>query len=258
MPSRKWVDMAVSVSGMGVVDVDRFMADGFVKLEAAVPREAGDAARALLWQQIGLSPQDPASWKKPVVWASDLTGEGPFGEIMRSARLVEALDGLCGTGGWIPRGSLGNVPVRFPRLAPADDRGWHIDANAAQPDGTYLCSGKPETMLLLTLLSDVGPDDAPTRIRIGSHRDTAAVMAERVLDPFETGPLVDAASSHRSLAYAAGRPGDMYLVHPFTVHAADEHRGSEPRFMAQAPVFLTEPVTPEGNNAMARAIAGSS
>ncbi|MEV4582712.1 phytanoyl-CoA dioxygenase family protein [Nonomuraea jabiensis] len=240
---------------MSIVDIDRFVADGFVKLEAASPREVGDAARALLWRQTGLSPQDPGAWKEPVVWAADLTGEGAFGELIRSPRLAEALDELCGAGGWVPRGSLGNVPIRFPHLPPADDRGWHIDANAAQPDGRYLCSGRPETMLLLVLLSEVGPDDAPTRIRVGSHRDAAAALAGRVMDPFEAGPLVDAASSHRPLAYATGRPGDIYLVHPFTVHAADEHRGDEPRFMAQAPVFLTEPVSPEGGNALAQAIS---
>jgi hypothetical protein len=240
---------------MAIVDIDRFVADGFVKLEAASPREVGDAARALLWRQTGLSPQDPDTWKEAVVWAADLTGEGALGEIVRSPRLAEALDELCGAGGWVPRGSLGMVPIRFPRLPPADDRGWHVDASIAQPDGSYLCGGHPETMLLLILLSDVGPDDAPTRIRVGSHRDAAAALAGRVLDPFEAGPVVDEASSHRPLAYATGRPGDIYLVHPLTVHAADEHRGDEPRFMAQAPVFLTEPVTREGGNALAQAIS---
>ncbi|WP_431931658.1 phytanoyl-CoA dioxygenase family protein [Nonomuraea jabiensis] len=240
---------------MSIVDIDRFVADGFVKLEAAAPREVGDAARALLWRQTGLSPQDPDTWKEPVVWAADFTGEGALGELIRSPRLAEALDELCGAGGWVPSGALGMVPIRFPHLPPADDRGWHIDANAAQPDGTYLCSGRPETMLLLVLMSDVGPDDAPTRIRVGSHRDAAAALAGRVMNPFEAGPLVDAASSHRPLAYATGRPGDIYLVHPFTVHAADEHRGDEPRFMAQTPLFLTEPVTPEGGNALAQAIS---
>jgi hypothetical protein len=249
------LDTIVSVAGMSVVDIDRFVADGFVKLEAAVPSDVGDAARAALWQQIGLSPQDPTGWKEPVVWASDLTGKGPFGDIMRSTRLAGALDDVCGTGGWTPRGALGTVPVRFPRLPPAEDRGWHIDANTVRPDGTYVCSGNPEVMLLLTLLSQVGPDDAPTRIRIGSHRDSAAVLAGRELDFVETARLVDAASTHRPLAYATGRPGDMYLVHPFTVHAADEHRGDEPRFMAQGPVFLTEPLTPHGSSALARAIA---
>ena len=34
----------------------------------------------------------------------------------------------------------------------------------------------------------------------------------------------------------------MYVVHPFTVHAADVHRGRTPRFMAQAPVVLTSPL----------------
>ncbi|GII64283.1 phytanoyl-CoA dioxygenase [Sphaerisporangium krabiense] len=240
---------------MAIIDVDRFIADGFVKLEAAAPREVGDAARALLWGQIGLSADDSAGWKQPVVWASDLTGVGPFGQLMRSPRLAGALDEICGPGGWTPRGALGMIPVRFPLPPVVDDRGWHIDANAAQPGGGYLCSGRPESMLLLVLLSDVGPDDAPTRIRVGSHRDAAAAMAGLAIDPFEAGPLVDAASAHRPLAYATGVPGDMYLVHPFTVHAADEHRGAEPRFMSQGPIFLAEPLTSEGTNALARAIA---
>ena len=38
----------ISVIGMGVIDVDRFIADGFVKLERAVPPEVGAAARTLL------------------------------------------------------------------------------------------------------------------------------------------------------------------------------------------------------------------
>lgn len=58
-------------------------------------------------------------------------------------------------------------------------------------------------------------------------------------------PLVDSASAGRDVAVATGVPGDMYLVHPFTVHAADEHRGRVPRFMAQAPVVLAEPLTPQ-------------
>jgi hypothetical protein len=147
------------------------------------------------------------------------------------------------------------VPIRFPRLPPADDRGWHVDASIRQPDGSYLCGGSPDTLLLLTLLSEVSPADAPTRIRVGSHRDAAAVLAGRTLSVFKAGPLVDAASAHRPVTYATGRPGDMYLLHPLTVHAADEHRGSEPRFMAQTPVFLTAPVTPGAGNVLARAIA---
>jgi hypothetical protein len=238
---------------VGVVDVERFVADGFVKLEAAAPRAVADAARGLLWQQVNRSPDVPAGWREPVVWASDLTGEGPLGEVIQSPRLAQALDEVCGPGGWRPRASLGMVPVRFPRLPGADDRGWHIDANAPQPDGSYRCGVRSQTTLLLVLLSEVGPADAPTRIRTGSQRDAAAALGDRALDPFVAGPVVDAASAGRPLAYATGRPGDVYLVHPLTVHAADEHRGSEPRFMAQTPVFLTAPLDPDGDSALARA-----
>jgi hypothetical protein len=226
-----------------MIDIDGFAANGFLKVDAAVPREIADAARDVLWTQIGLSPDHPESWTKPVMWTADLTGGGPFGVLARSRRLAEALDAVCGPGAWQPRGALGNIPVRFPMQATDDDRGWHIDSNTPQSDGTWAVSGRPHTLLLLTILSEVGPDDAPTRIRIGSHRDVAAVLDDRPIDAYECGPLVDAASAGRDVALATGVPGDMYVVHPFTVHAADEHRGRTPRFMAQAPVLLATPLS---------------
>ena len=227
-----------------MVDVDAFLADGYVKIEQAAPRAVADAARALLWKQLNLSPDDPGGWSAPVLWAADLTGAGPFGELVRSAKLVAALDRICGVGGWLPRGSLGNIPVRFPIPPVLDDRGWHIDANTPQSDGTWAVSGRPQTVLLLTLLSEVGIDDAPTRIRAGSHHDVAKVLGVDPLDPVAAGPVVAEASAGRPIAHATGAPGDMYLVHPFTVHAADEHRGATPRFMAQGPIMLTTPLGP--------------
>ncbi|MFB1295645.1 phytanoyl-CoA dioxygenase family protein [Mycobacterium sp. pW049] len=218
--------------------VDAFFADGFVKIPEAAPREIADAARALLWQRLDASPDDPTTWMQPVMWTADLTGEGPFGEIACSAALAETLDAICGDGGWVPRGSLGNIAVRFPVVPAAEDRGWHVDLNTQLPDGTWMVSNRPQTLLLLTLLSEVTLDDAPTRIRAGSHRLVAAALGDRMYDAVEAGALVDEASADCPVRYATGMPGDMYVVHPFTVHAADEHRGSTPRFMAQSPVLL--------------------
>jgi len=217
-------------------------------LEQAASPSAADSARALLWRQLGLSPVDPDQWSAPVRWASDVTGEGPFGELVRSRAMAAALDQICGTGGWSPRGSLGNIPVRFPVSPPDDDRGWHIDANTPQSDGSWTVTGRPHTVLVLTLLSDVGVTDAPTRIRARSHRDVALVLGPDSVDVAEMGPLVDGASAPRPVVHATGKPGDMYVLHPFTVHAADEHRGRTPRFMAQSPVMLTTALTPASSS----------
>jgi hypothetical protein len=149
------------------------------------------------------------------------------------------------------RGSLGNIPVRFPVIPPNDDRGWHVDANTPRPDGSWAVSGRPHTVLLLTLLSDVGPDDAPTRIRAGSHHDVARAFGDDVLEAVAAGPLVDECSTGRPVGHATGEPGDMFVVHPFTVHAADEHRGRRPRFMAQAPIMLTAPLGPTASTPLA-------
>jgi len=50
------------------------------------------------------------------------------------------------------------------------------------------------------------------------------------------------ATGHRPLAHATGRAGDVYLCHPFLVHAAQEHHGTRPRFMAQPPLAPAGPL----------------
>ena len=48
-------------------------------------------------------------------------------------------------------------------------------------------------------------------------------------------------SADRPVALATGEAGTVYLCHPLLVHAAQRHRGSMPRFMAQPPLGLREP-----------------
>jgi hypothetical protein len=66
----------------------------------------------------------------------------------------------------------------------------------------------------------------------------------------EMGRMVDDASAQRPVVHATGEPGDMYVLHPFTAHVADEHRGHTPRFMAQSPVMLTAPLTPASSSSL--------
>ncbi|WP_066371176.1 phytanoyl-CoA dioxygenase family protein [Herbidospora mongoliensis] len=233
-------------------DLDAFARDGFVKLPAIVPREVADAARGILWKMIGLSPDDPAGWTQTVVWTADPGGFGPFGQMMGSPRLAAGLDQIAGAGRWNKRTTLGNIPVRFPKLPDAGDTGWHIDLNAGEEWSKIAVRSR--SLLLLTLFSEVGPDDAPTRIRVGSQRDVLGLLGDEEVDLMAYGARLAEVSADREVAYATGEPGDVYICHPLLVHAAQTHQGTRPRFMSQLPVVLDPRLDPAEDTPLGAAL----
>jgi hypothetical protein len=48
-------------------EVERFVADGFVRIPEAFPRALADGCRAFLWRETGLDPEDPGTWTQPVI-----------------------------------------------------------------------------------------------------------------------------------------------------------------------------------------------
>nr|WP_276514801.1 phytanoyl-CoA dioxygenase family protein [Nocardia transvalensis] len=144
---------------------------------------------------------------------------------------------------------MGTFPIRFPSADPPADDGWHVDASfmGDVPDNPLRWRvnlwSKGRALLMLFLFSDVGPQDAPTRIRAGSH-----LRLPRALEPLgeagaEVIELVDvfAATEDLPQVAATGRAGDVYLCHPFLVHAAQPNRNGRPKFMAQPPLLSREP-----------------
>lgn len=162
-----------------------------------------------------------------------------------------AYNDLVGKGRWQSRANLGTFPVRFPSLDDPSDTGWHVDASFpgedSRPDD-YLSwrvniYSRGRALLMLFLFSDVTEVDAPTRIAIGSHLEVA-----KVLEPYGDGGLsiVELAgaldpNAARGETFATGAAGTVYLCHPLLLHAAQPHRGNEPRFMAQPPLCLATP-----------------
>jgi hypothetical protein len=223
--------------------INRFVDEGFVHVEGAFPREVADAGRALLWEATGCDPDDPATWAEPVIRLGQFTQE-PFRAAANTPRLHAAFDQLVGTDRWVPRGALGTFPVRFPHPDEPGDDGWHVEASFAGADGDYRLNlrSRGRALLMLFLFSAVGPDDAPTRVRVGSHRDVARLLdrygddgAEFFAFAAEAVPV----TAQRPVVTATGAAGDVYLCHPFLVHAAQPHRGTRPKFMAQPPLEPT-------------------
>lgn len=191
--------------------------------------------------------------------------ERPFVEAANTPALHAAFDRLVGPGRWRRPTDLGTVPVRFPSPVDPGDAGWHVDMSYGTDAPDFLSwranvHSQGRALLMLFLLSDVGEDDAPTRIRIGSHADIARTLApagDRGLTLGELAADGFAASAERRVVTATGAAGTVYLCHPFLVHAAQPHRGATPRFLAQPPLLPAEADTAgvTAPNAVERAIA---
>ncbi|MGO8247957.1 phytanoyl-CoA dioxygenase family protein [Rhizobium johnstonii] len=229
-------------TGLTAVQVQQFIDDGFIRIDHAFSPELAAQCRAELWAEIGLSPELPQEWRKPVIRVAGKYTP-PFVEAANTPRLRAAYDDLVGVGRWVhPRG-LGSFPIRFPSAEPPGDDGWHVDMSFGDSaDFMELrvnVKSHGRALLMLFLLSDVGEKDAPTRIRKGSHK----IIARTLLPHGEAGLSLRqlslngyASSANCPEELATGPAGTVFLCHPFLVHAAQPHRGSQPRFLAQPPL----------------------
>jgi hypothetical protein len=232
--------------------IRQFIDDGFVKIAGAFPRELADECRSILWRDTGCDEADPTTWTKAVIRLGAY-GQEPFSRAANTPVLHQAFDQLAGPGRWRPRSDLGTFPIRFPSAGDPGDAGWHVDSSfppAAGDTTDYLdwrinVNSKGRALLMLFLFSDVGERDAPTRIRVGSHLDVARILAAAGDYGLSLRELVAvqgfAETTARREVLATGDAGTVYLCHPFLVHAAQPHRGSLPRFLAQPPLLPGEP-----------------
>jgi hypothetical protein len=100
-----------------VVAIDRFIADGFVRIDKAFPREIAEAARAILLRDTGCEPDRPETWTPPVIRLDDYPG-GPFAAAVNTPILHEAFDALVGPAVGCGARASAPSPTSAPRAAP--------------------------------------------------------------------------------------------------------------------------------------------
>jgi len=253
-------------------EVSAFLTEGYVALRAAVPADVVQACQDVIWAELayrGIRRDEPATWTEPVV-RIDCPEGGPFPAAGTRPDVQQACDQLIGAGRWWRREGIGGtIPVRFPSAGDPGDAGWHIE-------GSYQDGGSGQWrvnagtrgrgLLALYLLTDVDAASAPTRLRPGSHLDVPPLLApagSAGLGWAAAAQQAAQASAHRPTALATGRAGDVFLCHPFLVHAASwPHRGCQPRIIAQPGVALRAEYSPQERPAeqlppVQRAILGS-
>jgi hypothetical protein len=232
---------------LSTADLEHFAEAGYVHLRSAFPRALATRCREVAAAQLDVDLTDPTSWQEPVV--RGLVHAEPLEEAANAPRLLDAIRQLLDPDDWLPRPNLGLFVVRFPSEANPGDTGWHIDSSFEAPDGRWFVNyrSRARGLLLLCLLSDVDDHDAPTRIRPGTH-----LQLPPLLSPFGDegvfgldAPLPEPGGP---IALATGEAGDVYLCHPFLVHAASwPHRGTEPRFVAQPPISINGSLQLDGD-----------
>ena len=233
-------------SAQTAVQDEQFIRDGFVKVENAFSQATASQCCEILWRESGCSADDSSTWTRPVIRIGDRS-EPPFRDAANTPVLHAAFDRLVGHGRWLPRASLGGFPLRFPHPDDPGDTGWHIDASFALDgaEANYMewrvnLTSRGRALLMLFLFTDVGEQDGPTRIRVGSH-----LRVPRLLQQASDAGLpflqISAAAEQNTRdlpeAVAAGAAGTVYLCHPFLVHAAQPVRSKRARFMAQPPLY---------------------
>jgi hypothetical protein len=230
-------------------EIERFIEDGFVTIRGAVPRRQVDACWAEVSAAIEAAGTDvsrPGTWTDPVIRIG--CPESPaFAAAGTQPVLWEAYDQLLGAGTWWKRpGVGGTVPVRFPVPGDPGDAGWHVDGSY-EIDGVYALNlrSRGRGLLCLFLLTDVGPDDAPTELKVGSHLDLPAVLepfGDDGADFVTVARAIPPSTLVRRSAFATGTAGDVFVCHPFLVHRATwPHRGTRPRAIAQPGVATRRP-----------------
>lgn len=239
-------------SPLSPAQIEQFIVEGFVRIDQAFPSDLAARCREKLWLATGLAEDAPSTWKEPVIRVGHIS-HPLFREAANAPALVAAYDALVGPERWLPCGSLGTFPVRFPSPDDPGDCGWHIDMSfGTENEPDFLkwranIASKGRALLMLFLFSDVGEDDAPTRIRIGSHLDIARRLAPHGAEGLTLGDLASTGfseSARRPETVAMGPAGTVYLCHPFLVHSAQPHRGKTPRFLAQPPLLPRGPLDP--------------
>jgi hypothetical protein len=251
-------------STIGWVDIQAFVRDGYIAVRGAFGERTARACRDMIWDSLGahgISRADRATWRPPLVRIACPEGEA-FAAAAASARLTAAYDELIGAGRWTRRAGVGGtVPVRLPSEEYPGEVGYHIEGTwwGGREYWTNLWS-RGRGLLALFLFSDVGADDAPTRLITGSHLFVPPILApagESGMPGGDVPARLQPSVLCRRAAEATGRAGDVYLCHPFIVHTATwPHRGTTPRMMAQPGIEVPGGFTLDGSDPspVARAI----
>jgi hypothetical protein len=244
-------------TGLTSQDLERYAAEGILRLPGAVAPDAVAAMADVVWRR--LHARHRILRDRPDTWTTahpaQLTAQTDELSAMASPTVRAALDQLLGPGAWREPARWGLPLVTMPGFSAAWDvprKGWHLDIQAT--------AETPRVARIFVLLADLEPGGGATAYVGGSHRlvrDLAQeagrpLRARDVRDRLAQDPwfaglfgksvgegrrarFMDTAAMVRGVRVRVGemtgRAGDAWLMDPLTLHAATPNASARPRMM---------------------------
>lgn len=242
---------------------------GLVRLPGRFAVAAARRMEEAVWRHLarsGVRREDPTTW--PV---GSPSGVSPALKRTRafqaswSEPLVSAIDQLL-DGEWTRPPHAGLVMVTFPNVSTwhVPHLLWHADTHYGHRAAGPLFGVKP-----FAFVNEVRPAHGGTCVLSGSHHLLAQLQAD-LPDEVRADPRAFAAATERALrrhpwmrrladpdepdrerflepclvdghelqvVELTGEPGDLVLIHPYTLHAIAENAGTGPRMMTSRNIY---------------------
>jgi hypothetical protein len=240
-------------------EIEHFITRGYVVVRGCFTREEAARYTDTLWTRLGYDEHDPSTWAQssihmpahrqidvatfaPRAWRAACELVGGADRISRDvpyqwndAFIVNLWEGTEPPWSTQPR----------PAWEPASPRspGWHKDGDFFR----HFLDSPEQGLLTLVLWSDVAHQGGATFVAADSVAPIAGFLAERpegVLPPVlgnspQYGDLIGQCGD---FVEATGEVGDVYLLHPFVLHAKSRNHLRRPRFITNPPLTLAQPL----------------
>lgn len=226
-------------------DIEHFLTFGFVVVKEAFSRSVADAAVAEAFERLGYDPNDPATWAEDKIHLST-TQSTPVQNL--APKVWAATCQLLGGEERVKTPyNFGNgyiVNLRYgaeqpPQPPSPEMKGWHKDGDFFR----HFLDSPEQGLLSIVCWSDVVHGGGPTYIATDSIPVVARFLADHPegVDPgaFSHARLIDQCST---FVEATAEAGDVFLIHPYVLHAASPNTIGAIRVITNPPASLLEPM----------------
>ncbi|KAI1464963.1 uncharacterized protein F4812DRAFT_462284 [Daldinia caldariorum] len=240
---------------------DFFLANGYIKLTNCFTQEQAALVTEGVWTRLGMSASDKSTWTRE---RTNMPSHRTFDCADFAPKAWRAICELCGGEDRVDPKSrvwrdslivnLGTAEGEGRPVPPRELTNWHVDGDFF----VHYLDSPEQALLVIPLFTDVVSQGGGTMIcppaidRVARHlyehpEGVSPRMVPRAHPDFarekNLGWYVDIARScgDADFVEAAGAAGDVYLLHPLTMHSATSNARRAVRIITNPPVSLREP-----------------